>query len=67
MNWRTRRSAGLALLGCILISFALLHTVVEVDDRYHFAAQSLLAIAAACAFAAKKNSHDFHESHETQI
>ena len=65
--WRTRRSAGLALLGCILISFALLHTVIEVDDRYHFAAQSLLAIAAACAFAAQKNSHDFHESHETQI
>jgi hypothetical protein len=47
--WRTRRSGGLALLGCILISFALLHTVVEVDDRYHFAVQSLLAIAAAAA------------------
>jgi len=52
--WRTRRSGGLALLGCILISFALLHTVIEVDDRYHFAAQSLLAVAAACAFATKK-------------
>ncbi len=48
--WRTRRTGSLALLGCILLTFALVHTVIEVDDRYHFAVQSLLAIAAANAF-----------------
>ncbi len=47
---RTRRTGQLALPGCILVAFALLHTAIEVDDRYHFAAQSLLAIAAAGAF-----------------
>ncbi len=47
---RAGKSDGLALLACMLIAFALLHTVIEIDDRYHFAAQSLLAIAAAMAF-----------------
>jgi 4-amino-4-deoxy-L-arabinose transferase-like glycosyltransferase len=64
--WRTRRSGSLALLGCILISFALLHAVIEVDDRYHFAVQSLLAIAAG-AVAAKKDSHELHKLHEIEI
>jgi hypothetical protein len=48
--WRNRRSGGLALLGGILLAFVLLHTVMEVDSRYHFAAQSLLAVAGAGAF-----------------
>jgi 4-amino-4-deoxy-L-arabinose transferase-like glycosyltransferase len=53
--WRARRSRGLALGGCILVCFALLHTVIEVDDRYHFAAQSLLAVAAASAISPRRS------------
>ncbi|HYK90541.1 MAG TPA: glycosyltransferase family 39 protein [Acidobacteriota bacterium] len=54
---RGRRSGELAFLGCILSAFVLLHTVIEVDDRYHFAAQSLLAIAAAVAFRTSTSGH----------
>jgi len=49
--WRNRRAWGLALPAGILIAFALLHAVFEVDCRYHFCAQSLLAVAGAGAFA----------------
>ncbi len=50
--WRNRRSGSLALLGGVLLAFVLLHILMEVDSRYHFAAQSLLAVAGAGAFVA---------------
>ncbi len=56
--WRNRRAAGLALPAGILLAFVLLHTVFEVDCRYHFCAQSLLAAAAAGAFVRRNKLAD---------
>jgi hypothetical protein len=55
---RNRLSAKLAFLAGILIAFVLLHTVVEVASRYHFAAQSLWAIVVAGLFAINKQARD---------
>ncbi len=41
------RSGSLALLSGIMIAFALLHLVIEVDDRYHFPMLPIMAISAA--------------------
>jgi 4-amino-4-deoxy-L-arabinose transferase-like glycosyltransferase len=47
--WWKRNSGELELAAGIFLAFIALHTVLEVDSRYHFAAQALLAIAASGA------------------
>lgn len=48
--WRARRAPGMALLAGVLLAFGLAHTVLEVQDRYHFWAQAFFSVAAAAAF-----------------
>jgi 4-amino-4-deoxy-L-arabinose transferase-like glycosyltransferase len=47
--WRKRSSGELAIPAGTFLALIALHTVIEVDSRYHFAAQALLGIAAAAA------------------
>ena len=54
--WRSRRSAGLALVSGILIGFVLIHLVIEADDRYHFPVLPIMAIAAGAAFISRKHA-----------
>jgi len=52
--WWKRESGELELAAAVFLAFIALHAVIEVDSRYHFAAQALLAVAATGAFRAER-------------